>query len=410
MNVEPSPRPQTAARLTIAISLVLMGGLLLSEGSQAASKRSPKSRIKKIVVVMMENRSFDHLLGWHPTAEAEQEGLSYPDDGDNPQPTYHLEDFQGCGHPDPDHSYEGGRENYAGGAMNGFLKTDGNDDYAIGYYVESDKPFLSALARNFTTLDHFFSSILGPTYPNRIFQHAAQTDRLENTFELSVLPTIWDRLDEEGVSAGYYYSDFSFLAFWGEKYASISHPYQQFLDDAAAGRLPQVSFVEPRFLGYELGIGGSDHPKGDIREGDAFLSRTFHALAEGPDWPNTVFIVTYDEWGGFFDHVPPPRAAAPNQVDPDLVDGKALLGMRVPAVIASPFTRGDPAHPRVVSTVFDHTSVLKLIEWRWGLEPLTARDASTDIGNLLEALNFDHVDASVPELPKPPSPPLHLCD
>ncbi|HEU5180964.1 MAG TPA: alkaline phosphatase family protein [Candidatus Polarisedimenticolia bacterium] len=378
--------------------------------AQAASKRSPKSRIKKIVVVMMENRSFDHLLGWHPTADGMQEGLSYPDDGGNLQPTHHLEDFQGCGHPDPDHSYAGGRENVAEGAMNGFLKTDENDDYAIGYYLENDKPFLSALARNFTTLDRFFSSILGPTYPNRIFLHAAQTDRLENTPERSTLPTIWDRLAEKGVSAGYYYTDFSFLIFWGDKYASISRPYERFLTDAAAGKLPQVSFVDPRFLGYELGIGGSDHPKGDIREGDAFLSRTFHALAEGPDWPNTIFIVTYDEWGGFFDHVKPPRAAAPNDVDQDVVNGKALLGLRVPTIIASPFTKGDPSNPRVVSAVFDHTSILKLIEWRWGLTPLTARDASSDVGNLLDALDGEHYDTTVPELPKPDSPPLHLCN
>ena len=86
-----------------------------------------------------------------------------------------------------------------------------------------------------------------------------------------------------------------------------------------------------------------------MRAGDAFLAQTFHAVANGPDWGSTVFIVTYDEWGGFFDHVAPPRAVAPNAVDPDLVDGKALLGMRIPVVVASPFTRGDPANPRVIS-------------------------------------------------------------
>jgi phospholipase C len=153
----------------------------------------------------------------------------------------------------------------------------------------------------------------------------------------------------------------------------------------------------------------SDHPSSDIREGDAFLARTFHALASGPDWPSTILIVTYDEWGGFFDHVKPPRAAAPNNVDPDVVNGKALLGMRVPAVVASAFSKGDPANPRVNSTIFDHTSVLKLIEWRWGLRPLTARDASSDIGNLLEALDLEHYDPAVPELPQSPSPPLNFC-
>ena len=122
-----------------------------------------------------------------------------------------------------------------------------------------------------------------------------------------------------------------------------------------------------------------------------------------------MLVFTYDEWGGFFDHVPPPRAVAPNGVDPDLVDGKALLGMRVPAIVASPYTKGSPASPRVVSDVFDHTSVLKLIEWRWNLKPLTARDASSDVGNLLQALDLGRYDPVVPVLPLPPSPGLDPC-
>jgi len=95
-----------------------------------------------------------------------------------------------------------------------------------------------------------------------------------------------------------------------------------------------------------------------------------------------VLIVDFDEWGGFFEHVAPPRATAANQVDPDIVNGKTLLGLRVPTVIASPFTKGNPSSPQVNDLVFDHTSVLKLIEWRWGLAPLTPRDASNDINNL----------------------------
>src|SRR5581483_6844898 len=291
----------------------------------------------------------------------------------------------------------------------GFLRAGMNDEYAIGYYVEPDRPFFNALARNYTTCDRFFAAILGPTYPNRIFQHAAQTDRLDNTLDISTLPTIWDRLAEAGVSATYYYSDVSFLWLWGAKYLPISRSYDEFLADAATGNLPAVSFVEPRFVEDSTGTSGSDHPHADVRVGDAFLAETFHALANGPAWPSTVFIVTYDEWGGFFDHVAPPRAAAPNAVDPDLVDGKALLGLRVPAVVASPFSRGDAASPRVSSTVFDHTSVLKLIEWRFGLAPLTARDASADVGNLLDVLSFHKPDAAVPSLPDPAPPPIVPC-
>lgn len=384
-----------------------------ADGASKPKHGKPKgtrSGVDHIVVVMMENRSFDHLLGWLPNADGMQEGLSYVDAAGATFTTYPLApDYTGCGHPDPDHSWEGGRVEYNDGAMDGFLVAGMNDEYAIGYYVEADRPFLSALAREYTTSDRFFASIMGPTYPNRIFQHAAQTDRLENTLDISSLPTIWDRLAEKGVSARYYFSDVSFLWLWGAKYLPIHATYEQFLADAAAGELPSVSFVEPRFVEDTTGTSGSDHPFGDIREADAFLAETFHAVASGPQWQNTVFIVTYDEWGGFFDHVPPPRAAAANNVDPDVVGGKALLGMRVPVIIASPFTRGTPDNPRVVSDVFDHTSILKLIEWRWALRPLTARDASSDVGNLLTALDFSAPDPVVPDLPQPVPPPLVLC-
>jgi phospholipase C len=275
--------------------------------------------------------------------------------------------------------------------------------------VAADRPFHSALAAEFTTFDRFFASILAGTYPNRIFQHAAQTDRIDNSLDLSTLPTIWDRLIEKGVSARYYQSDASFLWLWGGKYLAISRSYGQFLDDAAAGTLPSVAFVEPRFIDERTGTSGDDHPFADVRTGDAFLAEVFDALASGPEWGSTVLIVTYDEWGGFFDHVEPPRAAAPNAVDPDVVGGKALLGFRVPVVVASPFTRGDAASPKVDSRTYDHTSILKLIEWRWNLRPLTARDASTDVGNLAFALDLAHPDPSVPVLPLPDPPATEPC-
>src|SRR4051794_23434635 len=386
----------------ISATLVVLVCLVSCPAGPAAAKnKGPKHRnssgIDHIVVVTMENRSFDHLLGWHPTANGEQAGLSYPDETGALVPTAPLApDFTGCGHPDPDHSWQGSRISYAGGAMNGFLLAGQNDNYAIGYYGEADRAFFNALALEYTTFDNFFSGILASTYPNRIFLHAAQTDRLDNTLDLSTLPTIWDRLAEKGVSARYYFSDVSFLWLWGAKYLPISASYADFLADAAAGTLPSVSYVEPRFLGEEEGLSGDDHPHADIRTGDAFLADTFSAVASGPDWDSTVLIVTYDEGGGFFDHVAPPRATAPNGVDPDLVNGKALLGFRLPVVVASPFTRGDRANPLVNSTLFDNTSILKLIEWRWNLRPLTARDASTDIGNLATALDVQSPNPTIP--------------
>jgi len=382
---------------------------------------SPPSRIKApqdcgiehVVVVMMENRSFDHFFGWLPNADGMQDGLTYLDSNGVPHSTRRwAPDWTGCGHRDPNHEYDGGRVELNGGAMDGFLlSATGNDEFSIGYYVEEDRSFYNSLARHYTTLDRYFCSILGPTFPNRLFMHAAQTDRLDGGTGFTTIPTIWDQLAAAGVSRAYYYGHAPFPALWGpELYLDLSFPYAQFLEAAATGNLPAVSFVDPIYNGLPRdGDGNDDHPHADIRRGDAFISEVFHALAEGPAWPNTALVVNYDEWGGFFDHVAPPRADAPNDVDPDLVDGKALLGFRVPTVIASPFSRGTPDDPRVHHTVFDHTSVLKLIEWRWGLQPLTARDASNDVGNVVDALDFDNPVVEVPDLPRPEAPPPMHC-
>jgi phospholipase C len=292
------------------------------------------------------------------------------------------------------------------GLMDGWLRAGSNDVFSIGYYGEQDIPFYGALARNYTACDRYFAAILGPTFPNRLFLHAAQTDRLSNTTTISSLPTIWDRLATAGVSANYFYSNVPFTALWGVKYLGISRLYEEFLLAAATGTLPAVSFVDPIYTILDDGTGNDDHPHADIRKGDLFLYDTFQAVARGPKWANTVFIVNFDEWGGFFEHVTPPRATAANQVDSDIVNGKTLLGCRVPTVVASPFSSGDPCDPKVSSRVFDHTSVLKLIEWRWGLAPLTPRDASNDVLNLAYALNFNHQETAIPNLPVPQAPLL----
>jgi phospholipase C len=371
---------------------------------------NPKaSGIEHVVVVMMENRSFDHLLGWLPRSRGIQAGLSYPDPHGNRVATWHANQLNGCGYLDPDHSYQGGRMQYAGGKMNGFLTDTANDRYAVSYYEAADRPFMSSLVRAYTTCDNYFCSILGPTYPNRFYQHSAMTDRLSNTTTTSTLPTIWDRLNHSGGPTGkYYFSDVPFLALWGSKYLPIAGHYAEFLSDAQQGTLPNVSFVDPRFEDEGSGTSGDDHPLADLRAGDAFLSEIFHAVSTGPAWDKTVLVINYDEWGGFFDHIPPPRvtAAVPRGAQPHTsVDkdqdraGRVLLGLRVPAIVASPFTKGNVSAPRIAPAVYDHTSVLKLIEWRWGLAPLTARDASKlayDPGNLATALNFSRPDPKVP--------------
>jgi phospholipase C len=162
------------------------------------------SGIDHIVVVMMENRSFDHILGWLPDAEGNQAGLTYFDRAGMPHSTHPLApDYQGCGHPDPDHSHDGARVEYDGGACDGWMRAGDNDEYAIGYYEANDVPFFARAATDWTVCDRYFAAIMGPTFPNRMYQHAAQTDRLSNTLEPSALPTIWDRLSAAGLTGRY---------------------------------------------------------------------------------------------------------------------------------------------------------------------------------------------------------------
>ena len=356
-----------------------------------------KSGIEHIVVAMMENRSFDHLLGWMPNADARQ-NFTYLDRNGIAHPTMPLgQDFQGCGHPDPDHSYAGGRVEYNDGKCDGWLRAGANDDYAIGYYVAANLPFLGQAAPAWLTCDRYFSSILAGTFPNRIYQHAAQTDRLDNAiFPVSTLPTIWDRLAEHDISRRYYFSDFPFLALWGSKYNSISRPTSEFFSACAAGTLPEVSFVEPRFVGEEEGVSADYHPHSDIRRGELFLHSIYEAVTTSPNWSSTMLVINFDEWGGFFDHVPPPRAPVPSADAALGSDG--LMGFRVPALVISPWSpRGTVAHG-----TYDHTSILKMIEWRWNLRPLSVRDDSA--ANLAEALDFDSPNLSAPKFNPPTGP------
>ena len=353
--------------------------------------------IRHVVLVMMENRSFDHFLGWLPNADGKQAGLTFPNKTGGSDQTFGLApDFTCCTYSDPDHSYSGARLEVDGGKMDGFLLSTSQVN-AIGYYEEQDLPFLAALARNYTTCDRYFPSILGPTFSNRIFQHAGATDRLDDSLTFCKLPTIWDNLAARHVSHRYYFGNVPFLAFWGLKYLNICSLFNNFISDCAAGTLPAVSFIDPSYTIFD-NLQNDDHPFSDVRNGDAFLSKVFRAITSSPNWPNTVMIINFDEWGGFFDHVPPPRALAPNSVDPDLVDGKALLGCRVPCIVVSPWTLGEPTNPQVNHTVFDHTSVLKLIESVFNVPPVAARESSSDTGNLLEALQGDY-QPEVPALP-----------
>ena len=391
----------TRRRLLAAGGVAGLSAVALGAASRAAADAATPlpapadSGIDHVIVVMMENRSFDHLLGWAPNADGRQSGQTFVDRYGVRHTSWHLTDFQGCSHPDPDHSYEGGRIQFNQGKCDGWLRSGENDPYAIGYYARADLGFWGRAAADWTVCDRYFAATMAETYPNRFYQHAARTDRIHNSYATSSLTTIWDRLADAGLRGRYYFSDIPFTALWGTKYLPISAPFTQFLTDCASGDLPEVSFVDPRFTDEASGTSGDQHPHGDIRAGEAFLAQVYDAVVGSPAWARTMLVINYDEWGGFFDHVPPARAA---DDDP----GNALRGFRVPAAVISPRARkGAVAH-----RVYDHTSVLRTIEWRWGLPPLTRRDAAAR--NLAEVLDFGATPRLTPPRYTVAAPPACL--
>jgi phospholipase C len=370
--------PHITRRTFVGAVTATLGASAFGPAAFAARPRHP--RFDHVVVVMMENRSFDHLLGWLPGADGRQAGLTYLDAAGAPHATHSLApDFQGCGRSDPDHSYAGGRVELNGGACDGWLRAGANDDYAIGYYNQADLPFLGRAVPHWTTFSRYFAPILSETYPNRIYQHAGQTDRIVNSTHLSRLPTIWDRLAEKGRRGRYYFSDVPFLALWGPKYVPITRPISSFYADAAAGRLPDVAYVDPRFIDEGKGTSRDDHPHADIRNGEAFMNRIYEAVTRSPNWPRTVLIFNFDEWGGFFEHVPP--TAAPISTSDGLAGNQdGLRGFRVPCLLVSPFAR----RRHIATRVYDHTSILRMIESRWSLHSLTVRSrTANDLGHEL---------------------------
>jgi phospholipase C len=428
---------RTLLKLMGASGVALTGSEFLAQTvAHAAPAHHPKGSngIQHVVILMMENRSFDHFLGWLPGADGRHDLTFLAPDG-NFYPNYELApDFQGCGYSDPDHSWEGFLVQHNFGKMDGFLQrpTAPADNpgvtlakantFPIGYYtnlhksgkhkVAPDLPVIGALAENYTVLDRYFASFAGETFPNRFYQHAAQTDRDHNTATTSVLPTIWDMLspipNSQGVPTGaYFFRDLPFLGLWGAKYLPFWHAFydgepnavgiplqtKSFIDTVAAGELPNVSFIDPAFDTEGNGTSADDHPLAHIALGERFIADAYHALSNAGYLDNTVFMITFDEWGGFYDHVAPPQVIddtnpanvdhtgdSTTPTDGQLIPDYTQLGFRVPAIVVS-----NLAHRRVFHDgPFEHTSTLALIESTFGLPALTARDANTN--NLSMAL------------------------
>ena len=394
-----------------------------------------ESGIDTVVVVMMENRSFDSYLGWLARDERYLErgrsryGGAFAVNGDSFQEfpnvegvdvaTYRrvtsadVDPWRGCGRPDPGHSWTAGRAQRDGGFL---ANGSGNDELALSYFEAPDLPIYEQLARRFTVCDRWHASCLGPTFPNREYLLSGQSGgHKDNYLPFAeggfTWPMIIDRLAAANVSVVDYYTDLPPSLLWGERMNPFLRAIDAFHTDAAAGKLPSVSFVSPAFTG---GNRSDDHPHGDPRAAQRFVGDAFRAFARSKHWERGLFVLTYDEWGGFFDHVAPPHLPDDRASTVDAEDF-SQAGFRVPSVLCSP--RALPG--AVDHTRYDHTSVLRFLEWRFlGAPPdgpgkdtdtwfLTARDRNAqNLGRALVSdtshpdLDFD-VDIVVPPASAP---------
>ena len=384
-------RAAVTAGLAAGLGTLLDPDVLVAEaGRKQARVALPSPRnlpIDTFVVLMMENRSFDHYLGWLPGADGRQAGLSFTDrNGQVKQTRRMAPDFQGCSYEDPDHSFDGGREQFNNGKMDGFLRSGDNDEFSISYYEPQDLPFIPSAAREFTTFDRFFCSILASTYPNREYMHAAQSYGMKGNDMPSGTgfpdTTIFAALRNRGIDSRYFYSDIPFSALWGQPGLSRSGLVSEYYERCSSGTLPALSFVDPSFAGEEQGTSGDEHPHGDVRTGQAFMSDVVNAFIESPQWKRGALFIVYDEWGGFFDHVASPRVPD-DRNSGDLNQDFGRMGFRIPAVAVSPWAR----RRHVDHNIYGFESILKMIRYRYGLDPLTRRDAYAR--NIARSFDFE---------------------
>ena len=372
-------------------------------GPDAGGPDAAVQGITTYVVVMMENRAYDHYLGARGLLEGlPGDGLTAdmanPDVDDTIVPIYRETDYCVA---DPPHGWDPSRNQFDAGANDGFLRAyraahEGKKllPYVMGYFGREDIPLSWALADKYASSDRWFSSVLGPTFPNRFYLHSGQSGgRMDNSFMAADWPSFPRQLSDAGIPWTYYYSDLPFLALFADLSDLASTHYKtfpgDFMDDAAAGRLPPVTIIDAIFVGP---FGNDDHPPRHPIRGQAYLASIYAALAASPQWNNTMLIHTYDEHGGFFDHVAPPLA-----VDDRADQGFDQLGFRVPMLAAGPYVK----QGYLSSVVRDHTSVIKHLCGALDLEPPTARAAAAeDLSELIDQERLAALDPAPPaEMP-----------
>nr|AYC79632.1 hypothetical protein [uncultured bacterium] len=371
----------------------------LSSGPPAMPVASPSASagprttpIKHVIVDVQENRSFDHYYGRAPFVGKYgiPAGFKQPDGYGELVAPYHLDSLTTH---DISHSWEDTHRELHGGAMDGFFAADGR--IALGYYSAADLPFYYSLFETSTLCVNYFCSVLGPTYPNRMYLAAGTSGGVTTNslygYGVFDYPIILDLLEAAGVSWKVYNiglddvtngeSDnvFAFWKRWSHDPRTLAIQ-EDYLKDLRLNTLPEVSFIIPSFSEQR-----DEHPPADISVGMNLQKDLISALRQSTAWATAVYIHTYDEAGGFFDHVAPPQLDAFG------------LGIRVPTWVISPFAR--PRH--LEPALYEHASILKFIETVFGLPTLASVnhrfDSSTPGGS--------NYEASGGQASGPPAPP-----
>jgi len=396
--------------------------------ASAAADFSPSvlDNIDHIVVLTKENRSFDHLLGYLSLpvdqggmGRSEVDGLTGSKSNEwrgQVYPPVKLERTRFV--PGTPNGYESVHHTINGGRMGGFVAAYGpgvrNElaGQAMGYYSGTAVPVYDALARDFSIGHRWFCSHPGPTFPNRFYELTGRPNldargfwELENSSPMLPVftPTIFDHLNgaRDPVSGApvtwrYFENSYCTLRFFQrytfdhEHVVAIDDPAEGFFACAQSGRLPSVAFIDPHFVDYPPGS-NCDEPPSDIADGQAFAQRIVDAVVASPAWPRTLLLIVYDEHGGFYDHVPPPSAA---RVSPDFP--VTTLGLRVPALIVSPWVAAGSVFGDDNGLHFDHTSILKTIVRRFlrsnppymGARYAEAKDLSTVLAGVRREPQF----------------------
>ena len=366
-------------------------------------------QIDHILVLMMENHTYDNylgMLGRGPGETARGDGFTIGPDGrptaTNPCPNGSVQHAfrmpttcQIAGQPSQE--WAQAHTQFNSGHNDGFVKS-ASGPVAMGYWTREDLPWAYSLASTFPVADRWFAPAMGQTHPNRRYLMAATSvGMVDDILPYNLIPapngTIFDRLDNHQIPWRNYYASLPptsalFLGQAFEGHASVV-PIAQFFADARSGNLPGFAIIDPDF-----GHSSGENPQ-NIVHAERFAAQVVEAVMNSPAWPRTLLVWTFDEGGGYYDHVPPPAAVAPDDEEPlfpaTAYDGFARYGFRVPAVVVSPWSRAN----HVTSVVHDHTSILKMVERKWNLAPMTRRDAAAhDLS--------DFLDLNVPAFAVPP--------